>query len=113
MAVPSIAEFSLDGGKTVWPITKKLSILGRRDNVTGISPDVDLAGADPEYTVSRFHARLMDEPGGYRLFEEIGAKNGTAINGNRLTPGIAFAVKHGDHVQLGLVGLRFADLSRV
>ena len=45
----------------------------------------------------------MGEPSGYRLIEEIGAENGTAINGHRLVPGVSFAVKHGDHVQLGLV----------
>ena len=111
ISVPALAEFSLEGGKLQWPVTRRLSIVGRKDNVTGISPDVDLAEADPEYSVSRFHARLMGEPSGYRLIEEVGAKNGTAINGHRLIPGVAFAVKHGDHVQVGLVGLRFADLS--
>ena len=111
IAAPVLGEFTLEGGQRSWPVKRKTVFLGRKDNVTGIAPEVDLGEADPSYSVSRLHARLVLEANGFRLFEELGVKNGTLINGNRLVPGVAFALNDGDQVHIGLVPLRFVDRS--
>jgi pSer/pThr/pTyr-binding forkhead associated (FHA) protein len=47
--------------------------------------------------------------GAYALIEEIGALNGTFVNGTQLTTGQAHPLADGDEVGLGMVKLRFRN----
>ena len=40
----------------VFPLNKLTNTIGRKDRITNLSPDVDLAPVDPERAVSRKHA---------------------------------------------------------
>ncbi len=93
-------------GRT-YPITKDVTIIGRYDKVTGLSPDVDLTEEDPHRYVSRRHAVLIYEEGQWKLIEEIGAVNGTFLNKKRLPNGVPVPIRDGDQVTFANVTLTF------
>jgi pSer/pThr/pTyr-binding forkhead associated (FHA) protein len=70
-------------------------------------PDVDLTQVDLKRSVSRRHARLVRTSEGYVLTEEVGALNGTLVNGTKLVTGRPHPVKDGDRVSVGMVKLVF------
>jgi predicted component of type VI protein secretion system len=70
--------------------------LARRSLIVGRDPVCDLAIDDVE--VSRRHARLLAQGGGYTV-EDLGSTNGTFVNGERIS-GIV-ALKPGDSLRLG------------
>ena len=82
--------------------------IGRQDPVTGISPDIDLTPVDPERSSSRRHAKMYRDGQMYLLVEDIGATNGSFLNGRRIRTGVPVEVKSGDQVRFGLVELTFS-----
>ena len=83
------------------------TLIGRYDPVTDLKPDVDLTAADIKRSVSRRHARIVRQGGGYFISEEVGALNGTFVNGTKLETGRSHAIQDGDQVSLGMVKLVF------
>ena len=81
--------------------------VGRLDPVTGISPDVDLTAIDQDRSSSRRHAKIYRERATYYVVEDIGATNGTYVNGKRIQAGVPAEVQSGDAVRFGLVELTF------
>ncbi|TDI30161.1 MAG: cyclic nucleotide-binding domain-containing protein [Acidobacteria bacterium] len=81
--------------------------VGRFDPVTGIRPEVDLTLLDLKRSVSRRHAILSLDDEGYTISEEVGALNGTEVNGDQVNPGAQVRIRHGDDVAFGGVILRF------
>lgn len=79
-------------------------ILGRitaneRDNIVDLSPYRGyLMG------VSRHHVMIAQATGGY-LVKDLGSANGTWLNGARLSPFVPYALKDGDHLELGRLSL--------
>ncbi|MCK9463009.1 MAG: ATP-binding cassette domain-containing protein [Proteobacteria bacterium] len=69
----------------------------------GRAPDNDYVIDHP--MVSGHHARLTSKDGGW-LLEDLGAANGTFLNGERVTAPVA--IGGDDRVQIGPVRLRFA-----
>lgn len=80
--------------------------LGRHDPVTGVTPDVDLSGLDPERTVSRRHAVIKAADRTLTLTEINPASNGTFVNGKKLAAMEPHPIANGDIVQLALVAMR-------
>lgn len=80
--------------------------LGRHDPVTGVTPDVDLSGLDPERTVSRRHAVIKATDRTLTLTEINPSSNGTFVNGKKLEAMEPHPIAHGDIVQLALVATR-------
>lgn len=70
------------------------------------------AGADLRVNdegVSRFHAKLIEQPLGF-VVEDLGSRNGTYCNGDRVAPGMR-PLKEGDRLQIGTTFvLRFTFL---
>lgn len=83
------------------------TMIGRRDPVTGIDPDIDLTPADTQRSISRRHAKVYRRGGKFFIAEEIGTMNGTFVNGTRLETGVPTEIKYGDEVRCGLVNLKF------
>jgi CRP-like cAMP-binding protein len=88
-------------------VSKHETLIGRADPVTGIVPDVDLSEEESARSVSRRHARLISKDGKFYLAEEVGALNGTYVNGKRIRPGVLTAVSGDDRLLLGMVPLHF------
>ena len=85
------------------------TLIGRYDPVTEQSPDIDLTDLDLKRSVSRRHARVLKNEDGYNLIEEVGALNGTFVNGTKIDAGQPHAVVDGDEIGIGVVKLIFHE----
>ncbi len=95
------------------PIKFKETYIGRKDLTSGFVPDVDLTEEDPERFVSRRHAKIIFRENKFFVTEEIGAMNGTFLNGEKVNPGTYYPLKNGDELTLSLVTLIFyADIPK-
>lgn len=88
--------------------TSSETLIGRKDPVTGIHPDVDLTPVDTQRSTSRRHAKIYRRGGKFFACEEIGTMNGTFVNGERVETGVPVEIQAGDEVQFGLVKMTFS-----
>jgi tRNA A-37 threonylcarbamoyl transferase component Bud32 len=94
--------FSLDKGEI---------LIGRRDPMSNIFPEVDLSKYDPQTKISRRHARIWRE-GNTFLLEDLGSSNGTVLvpivhESFRLAPRQPHALTNGDKIRVGDTTLHF------
>jgi serine/threonine-protein kinase len=94
--------FSLDKGEI---------LIGRRDPMSNIFPEVDLSKYDPQTKISRRHARIWRE-GNTFLVEDLGSSNGTVLlpivhDSFRLAPRQPHALTNGDKIKVGDTTLHF------
>lgn len=108
-AAESGAHFSVEGESTLFSLTGADTLIGRFDPVTELMPDVDLTQVDLKRSVSRRHARVTRSAEGYALVEEVGALNGTFVNGQKLVAGRPHPIQDGDRVSCGMVKLVFHE----
>ena len=76
-------------------------LLGRADPSGSKQPDIDLTKHDAhEQGVSRLHAQLQlyDDK---VCVEDLGSRNGTYVNGERLAPYVEHPLYDGDWLRLG------------
>ncbi len=106
-AVESGLRLEIEETGQVIPLSGADVLIGRYDPVTEMKPDVDLSDFDLKRSVSRRHARILQTGDGYVLIEEVGALNGTFVNGEQLVTGKAQAIVDGDKLSLGMVKLVF------
>lgn len=64
----------------------------------------------PDRSVSRFHARLERDAGGWRV-TDLGSSNGTFVNGARIAT--AITLEHGDEVRFGSIRTLFETAAPV
>lgn len=93
-AVGRDLQFALDRVET---------LIGRYDPVTEQAPDIDLTDLDLKRSVSRRHARILRGADGYTLVEEVGALNGTFVNGAKVDAGKPQRLTDGDEIGIGMV----------
>jgi len=108
----ALALLVQEGGSRQFSITSENSIIGRYDPVTGTRPEIDLTQIDISRSVSRRHARIVVQNRSFLLSEEVGALNGTFVNGKRLTSGKPTTIVSGDKLGLGMVALVFKTPDR-
>jgi hypothetical protein len=79
--------------------------LGRADKDSNWQPTIDLSpyGATDQ-GVSRMHADLFFESDQVFVLE-LGSANGTRLNGNKVTMGVAQQIRDGDQLELGRMRL--------
>jgi len=77
--------------------------VGRVDRATGFTPDNDITPLDAERTLSRRHAKIVVRDGEFYLREEMGTRNGTFVNGERVQTGVDVKLSSGDRLRFGLV----------
>lgn len=80
--------------------------IGRRSLSRQIFPHLDLTYNDPAAYVSRQHARIMADAGGY-FIEDLGSANGTFLNDRRLPAGVPTRLRNGDRVRIGKTQVNF------
>ncbi len=83
-------------------------VLGRSNPETGEVPSVDLSDYDAaEKGVSRRHASIVRRENALDVVD-LGAANGTFLNGHRLIPNQARLLRDGDELRLGHLVLRIS-----
>jgi hypothetical protein len=75
-----------------------VSLIGRKSAARAIFPEIAL---DYDEAVSRRHALLQLSPDGALLLRDIGAANGTELNGRAIAPMVDHPLKDGDQITLG------------
>jgi serine/threonine-protein kinase len=95
----------------VFTLEKNDTLLGRRDPLSNIFPEVDLSRFDPQTKISRRHARIWREGGNF-LVEDLGSSNGTTIVSSkldpfRLEPHKPHTLTDGDRIRVGDTTLHF------
>ena len=85
-------------------------LIGRPDPVTGLLPEINLGPLDSQRSLSRRHAKIVNEGGMLFLREEVGTTNGTFINGERVPTGQARPLSLGDTLRFGSVELKVESL---
>ena len=95
----------------VFSLEKNENLLGRRDPQSNIFPEVDLSKFDPQTKISRRHARIWREGGGF-MVEDLGSSNGTVLlagmsDSVRLLPRQPHPLASGDRIRLGDTTLHF------
>ena len=98
------SEFAFDTSKTEM-------LIGRPDPVTGLLPEINLGPLDSQRSLSRRHAKVINEGGMLFLREEVGTTNGSFVNGERLLTGQARPLAPGDLLRFGSVELKVQTLS--
>ncbi len=96
-----------ENNPAVFPFEASTILVGRYDPVTEMRPDVDLTQLDLKRSVSRRHAVLQDTGDGFIITEEVGALNGTSVNGDKLVTGKPHVLEDGDILSFGMVKLIF------
>ncbi len=94
-----------------YKIEKDENLVGRRDPMSNIFPEVDLSKYDPQTKISRRHARIWREDGQF-LIEDLGSSNGTVIlplvnETVRLLAHQPYTLTNGDKLRLGDTTLHF------
>ncbi|MEZ5425727.1 MAG: protein kinase [Pyrinomonadaceae bacterium] len=94
-----------------YTIEKDDNLVGRRDPMSNIFPEVDLSKFDPQTKISRRHARIWREGNQY-LVEDLGSSNGTLLlpvvnEAFRLVPNKPHVLTNGDKIKLGDTTLHF------
>jgi serine/threonine-protein kinase len=92
-------------------LEKDENLVGRRDPMSNIFPEVDLSKFDPQTKISRRHARIWRQ-GSEFMVEDLGSSNGTYIlpvisNTMRLQPHQPQLLTNGDKLRLGDTTLHF------
>ena len=96
---PVASLFHVQTQKTVeLPQGRAIIHLGKPNN--RLPPDIDISGFPDSQIVSRVHADIRVEGGGFFL-EDSGSANGTYVNHAPLLPGGRYRLCNGDRIALG------------
>jgi serine/threonine-protein kinase len=92
-------------------LEKDNNLVGRRDPMSNIFPEVDLSKFDPQTKISRRHARIWRQSDTFML-EDLGSSNGTVLITKtneplRLMKNQPHVLTNGDKIRLGDTMLHF------
>jgi serine/threonine protein kinase len=95
----------------IYQLTKPENLVGRRDPMSNIFPEVDLSKYDPQTKISRRHARIWRDGHNF-LVEDLGSSNGTILtpalkDSFRLSPHTPQPLTNGDRIKIGDTILHF------
>lgn len=89
------------------------AFLGRRDTGQLAASEIDLSIFEARrHGISRRHAAICI-PDDQLMLEDLGSRNGTFINGERLAPYVAHVLRDGDILRLGHLNLKLKILEPV
>lgn len=109
------AKLVIDGTSELdtpaFSLEKNDNLVGRRDPMSNIFPEVDLSKYDPQTKISRRHARIWRDGGNF-MVEDLGSSNGTVLlpgisDSVRLMPHTPHALANGDRIRVGDTTLHF------
>jgi serine/threonine-protein kinase len=94
-----------------YTLIKPENLIGRRDPMSNIFPEIDLTKYDPQTKISRRHAKVWNDGSKYYV-EDLGSSNGTVLTpltGEflRLAPHRPHPIMNGDMIKIGDTTLHF------
>ena len=94
-----------------YALQKDDNLIGRRDPMSNIFPEVDLSKFDPQTKISRRHAKIWRDGTAFML-EDLGSSNGTVIEGGmtnvfKLPAHQPYKLSSGDRIKIGDTRLHF------
>lgn len=104
-AVPGVPIFLAENGKT-FTLSAERVVIGRNSSSKNVLNDIDLTGFDLKKIASRRHAMVLRRNDAFLLYD-TDSRNGTFVNGRRLSPREPHALQPGDVVEFGAGGVRF------
>ena len=92
-------------------LEKDENLVGCRDPMSNIFPEIDLSKFDPQTKISRRHAKIWRDGTSY-LVEDLGSSNGTILlpvvnDSKRLPPHQPHILANGDKIKMGDTTLHF------
>ncbi len=92
-------------------LEKDENLVGRRDPMSNIFPEIDLSKFDPQTKISRRHARIWREGSNF-MVEDLGSSNGTILlptvdDTIRLLPHQPHLLTNGDRLKIGDTTMHF------
>jgi eukaryotic-like serine/threonine-protein kinase len=95
----------------IYALQKDDNLIGRRDPMSNIFPEVDLSKYDPQTKISRRHAKIWRDGTAFML-EDLGSSNGTVVEGPaakvfRLLAHQPYKLASGDRIKIGDTRLHF------
>ncbi len=111
VTVKLLIEGTSDLDSPAFSLVKDDNLVGRRDPISNIFPEVDLSKYDPQTKISRKHARIWRD-GDKFMLEDLNSSNGTVLipggsSSIRLKPGQSHVLSNGDKMQMGDTMLHF------
>jgi hypothetical protein len=104
VAAPRVASLVHSATGQQFPLSDRGELfVGRADRASGFTPGIDLTPVDDKRTLSRRHAKIAERDGKFYVWEETATRNGTFVNGSRISTGSEVELKDGDKVRFGLV----------
>jgi hypothetical protein len=99
-----IATLLAENGKS-FPLAEELTVLGRNSATKGIENDIDLSELDIKKIISRRHAKIQRENNEFILYD-LESRNGTFINGKRMSAAQPHTLVSGDVIEFGSGGTK-------
>ncbi len=88
-----------------FPLTSDRFIIGRNSSTKNILNDIDLTPYDTKKIISRRHA-MIQRKGNEFLLYDLNSRNGTFVNGKRISPREPYVLKGGDVLEFGDGGVK-------
>ena len=104
-SIPDTPSFIAENGKTFALSSEKI-VLGRNSTTNNIVNDIDLTHFDTKKTISRRHAMVQRKNDQFLLYD-LSSRNGTFVNGERISSREPYVLKPGDVVEFGIGGIKF------
>ena len=104
MEATEIATLQAKNGKA-FPVVEELTVLGRNSSSKKIQNDIDLSNLDEKKIVSRRHAKIQRADNEFILYD-LESRNGTYVNGKRMSPKQPHMLTSGDVIEFGSGGVK-------
>ena len=104
MEATEIATLQAKNGKA-FPVVEELTVLGRNSSSKKIQNDIDLSNLDEKKIVSRRHAKIQRADNEFILYD-LESRNGTYVNGKRMSPKQPHTLTSGDVLEFGSGGVK-------
>jgi serine/threonine protein kinase len=104
LELPGIATLLADNGNA-FPLAESEIVLGRNSTTQNIKNDIDLSDLDTKKIVSRRHAVVKRQNDEFILCD-LGSRNGTFINGERVSSTQSHTLLSGDVIEFGSGGVK-------
>ncbi len=111
MTARLVIEGTSELSAPIYSLQKDESLIGRRDPMSNIFPEVDLSKYDPQTKISRRHAKIWRDGTAF-MIEDLGSSNGTVVvgpaaNDLKLPSHQPYKLSNGDRIKIGDTKLHF------